>query len=172
VPMDFIILEMEEDMSTLIILRRPFLDAAWYCINVKNDKLCFDVDDEHVEVKASKFSSISGECHRIDVMDSLIQKTISSNDSHDPLEYCLLNDGTTRDENPEVAMCAQFLEASLLVNPTLAKVETLVHDEVPLLDEKRAPEIELKPLPSSLTYEFFGPNFTYSVIVNASLNAS
>jgi len=70
-------------------------------------------------------------------MDSLVQKTFSSNDFHDPLERCLLNDGTTWDENPEVAMCAQFLEASPIVNPALAKAETLIHDEAPLLDEKR-----------------------------------
>jgi len=34
-------------------------------------------------------------------------------------------------------MCAQFLEASPIVNPALAKAETLIHDEAPLLDEKR-----------------------------------
>ena len=64
-------------------------------IDVKNGKLSFDVDDGHVEfnlIKASKFPSISGEYHRIDIVDNLAQKTISNNDSHDPLEYCLLND--------------------------------------------------------------------------------
>jgi len=61
-------------------------------------------------IKASKFPSISGECLWINVADSLVQKIISNNDSHDPLEYCLLNDGTTRDENSKVAMCAQLLK--------------------------------------------------------------
>jgi len=42
----------------------------------------------------------------------------------------------------------------------------------PSFDKVQAPEVELKPLPSPLKYEFLGPNFTYAVIVNASLNAS
>ena len=112
-PIDFVILEIEADTHTPIILKRLFLATAWCCINVKNGKLFFDVDDEHVEfnfIKASKFPPVSSECHRIDVVDSLVQKTISNNDSHDPLEYCLLNDGTTRDENSKVAMCAQLLK--------------------------------------------------------------
>ena len=33
-----------------------------------------------------------------------------------------------------------------------------------------APKVELKPLPSTLRYEYLGPNQTYPVIVNASLN--
>jgi len=133
------------------------------------------VEDEHVEfnlIKPSKLSSISGECHRIDVVDRLVQRTISNNISHDPLEHCLLNYGTTNDENPDVPMCAQFLEASPQVYPTFGKLEVLVDDNGPLSNEKCAPEVELQPLPSSLKYQFLGPNSTYPVIVNASLNAS
>jgi len=133
VPIDFIILQMEEDMHTHIILGRPFLASTECHTDVKNGNLPFDVDDEHVEfnlIKASKFPSISGT--RIDVMDTLVQKTISNNDSHDPLKHCLLNDGSTQDESPKVAMYAQFLEASPLVSPTLAMMESLAHEEASL----------------------------------------
>jgi len=34
------------------------------------------------------------------------------------------------------------------------------------------PKVELKPLPSSVRYEFLRPNSTYLVIVNANLSAS
>jgi len=50
-------------------------------------------------------------------------------------------------------------------------VEILNVKEESLSDEEQAPKVELKPLPSSLRYEFLGPNSTYPVIVNASLNA-
>ena len=43
VPVDFVILEMEEDMRTPIILGRPFLATAGCRIDVKNGKLSFDV---------------------------------------------------------------------------------------------------------------------------------
>jgi len=82
---------------------------------VKNGKLSFDVGDEHVEFnlfKASKFPSISNECNMINAVDGLIRETVSNVVSNDCLEHVLSNDSTTKDENSEVAMCAQFLEAS------------------------------------------------------------
>jgi len=82
-----------------------------------------------------------------------------------------LYDSTTEDENPEAAMCAQYLEASPQVSSCQAKVKILKVEEEPLTDEKQAPRVELKPLPSSLRYEFLGPNSIYHVIVNVSLNA-
>ena len=84
----------------------------------------------------------------------------------------MLKDSTTKDENPEVAMCAQSLEASPPIPPSLAKVEPLKVENKPLSGEAQAPEIELKPPPSSLRREFLGPNSTYPMIVNVSLNAS
>ena len=81
VPVDFVILEMEEDMRTPIILDRPFFATARCQIDVKNGKLSFDVGYEHVEFnlfKASKFSFISDKCHMIDVVDGLIQETITN----------------------------------------------------------------------------------------------
>jgi len=43
IPIDFMILEMEEDMHTPIILGRPFMATAGCQIDVKNGKLYFDV---------------------------------------------------------------------------------------------------------------------------------
>jgi len=141
---------------------------------VQNGKLSFDMGDEHVEFnlfKASKFPSISDECNMINVVDGLIWKIVSNVVFNDSLEHLLLRDSTTKDENPEVAMCAQYLEASPQVLPYQAKVEILKIEEGPLTNEEQAPKGELKPLPSSLRYEFLGPNSTYPVIVNANLNA-
>ena len=54
VPVDFIIVEMEEDTRTSIFLGRPFLATARCCIDVKNCKLSFDVGDDHVEFNLFK----------------------------------------------------------------------------------------------------------------------
>jgi len=100
---DFVILEMEEDMRTPIILVRPFLATAGCRIDVKNGKLSFDVVDEHGEFNlftTSKFPSISDECHMTNVVNGLIRKTVSNVVSNDSLEHLLLNDSTTEDENP------------------------------------------------------------------------
>jgi len=58
---DFVILEIEEDTRTPIILGRPFLAITRCRIDVKNDKLSLNVGDDHVEFnlfKAFKFPSI------------------------------------------------------------------------------------------------------------------
>ena len=75
----------------------------------KNGKLSFDVGDDHVEFnlfKASKFPSISNECHMIDVFNGLAWETISNLESYGPLEHCMLNHSSTKDANPKIAMCA------------------------------------------------------------------
>jgi len=98
---------------------------------VKNDTLTFDVGDVHMEfnlLKATKFPSISDECNKIDMIDSLIQETASNINSNHPLEHLTLNNSTTEDENPEVAEYAQLLEASPAILPSSNKVE-LLHDE-------------------------------------------
>ena len=64
----------------------------------------------------------------------------------------MLNSSTTEDENPEVA--------------------ELQDKNKPSSNWAKVLEVELKPLPSSLTYEFLGPKSTYPVIVNANLNAT
>ena len=123
-------------------------------------------------LKAFKFPSISSECHRIDMINSLVQETLCNHDSNKPLKQCLLNDSFTKDENPEVAMCALFFKASPQVSPILTKVETLMIDVQPSSHEQHAPKVELKPLPPSLRYKFYGLDSTYPVIVNVSLSAS
>jgi len=149
---DFLILEMEGDTWTPIILGRPFLATARCRIDVKNGTLCFYVGNDHVEfnlLKAGKFPSISDECNKVDVVDSLIQETVFNLDSNDPFEHLMLNNSTTKDENPELAKCAQLPEASLPVPLSLAKVESLQDESKPLFDEVKAPNVELKPLPLS-----------------------
>ena len=46
---NFVILEMEKVMHTLIILRRPFLAIVECLIDEKKDKFSFDVGNDHVE---------------------------------------------------------------------------------------------------------------------------
>jgi len=175
VPVDFVILDMEGDIHNHIILGRPFLATTRCRIDVKNGKLCFNVGDDHLEFnlfKASTFPSLSDECHMIDMIYSLVWETVSNLDFNGHLEHCMLHYSAINDKNSEVAMCAQFLEASPQIPPIVAKVETLVNHEKPSFDEERAPEVELKSLSSSLRYEFLRPNFTYPVIINTSLSAS
>jgi len=109
VPVNFVILQMEENMRAPIIIGRSFLATTGCHINVRNGTLSFDVGDDHVEfnlLKAAKFPSISNEYNKIDVVDGLIRETTSNLDSNDPLEHLMLNNSTSEDENPSVSKCA------------------------------------------------------------------
>jgi len=151
------------------------LATAGCRIDVKNGTLSFDVGNYHVEfnlLKAAKFPSIFDECNKIDLVDGLIREIVSHINSNDPPEPLMLNNSTTESENPEVAKCAQLLKASPPILFFATKVESLQDESKPSSDEVKAPEVKLKPLPSSLWYEFLGPKSMFPVIVNANLNAT
>jgi len=167
IPADFVVMEMEEDNQIPILLGRPFLATAGAIIDVKHGKLAFNVGKETVEFELAKLMrspSIMDSCCMIDIIDCCVKE--SSSTTHDGLEMCLVNNAGTKLEGD-----AQAYEELLDKNHHVESlgVEELVEEE-PAPLPKEAPKVELKPLPSNLRYEFLGPNFTYPVIVNASLD--
>ncbi|XP_057996606.1 uncharacterized protein LOC131175924 [Hevea brasiliensis] len=70
---DFVVLEMEEDVRTPIILGRPFLATAGANIDVKNRKLKLKVGEEEIEFNLfqdSKISTVVNSCYRVDVIEN------------------------------------------------------------------------------------------------------
>jgi len=51
------------------------------------------------------------------VIDNLISEDITNHVCSDPLEHCLLDDGTSQGVNFDFTMCAHFFEASPQVSP-------------------------------------------------------
>ncbi|KEH26708.1 hypothetical protein MTR_6g471360 [Medicago truncatula] len=152
-----------------ILLGRPFLATAGAIIDVKNGKLAFNVGKDTVEfelAKLMKSPSIKDSCCMIDIVDHCVKECSLSSTTNDGLEVCLVNNAGTKLEGG-----AQAYEELLDKNPPMEglSVEELVNEE-PTPIPKGAPKVELKPLPSNLKYEFLGPNSTYPVIVNASLD--
>ena len=113
-----------------------------------------------------KSPSIKDSCCMIDIIDHCVKEWSLASPTHDGLEMCLINNAGTRLEGD-----AQAYEELLDRSPPIEGlgIEELVEEEVVPLP-KEAPKVELKPLPPNLRYEFLGPNSTYHVIVNASLN--
>ncbi|CAN6567550.1 unnamed protein product [Malus baccata var. baccata] len=73
-PADFMVLDMDEDLTTPIILGRPFLATARTLINVEAGTLTFRVEDQTVVFKLFEASIHSGdkqECMRVDALDGL-----------------------------------------------------------------------------------------------------
>ncbi|KAK0595310.1 hypothetical protein LWI29_005505 [Acer saccharum] len=75
-PVDFVILEMEEDVEIPLLLGRPFLKTAGALIDVKEDKMTLRVGDEHVVFnmkKAAKRPMEVDRCLKIDLVEPLVE---------------------------------------------------------------------------------------------------
>ena len=74
IPVDFVVLDMEEDAHIPIILGRPFLHTAGAVIDVKNGRLALSVGDDKVTFNlntAMKRPMIEQSCYSIDTTSKL-----------------------------------------------------------------------------------------------------
>ncbi|CAN6697978.1 unnamed protein product [Malus baccata var. baccata] len=87
-PADFMVLDMDEDLTTPIILGRPFLATARTLIDVEAKTLTFRVKDQTVVFKLFEASIHSGdkqECMRVDALDGLPSTEFMNRSSTDHL---------------------------------------------------------------------------------------
>ncbi|XP_073154074.1 uncharacterized protein [Henckelia pumila] len=73
-PVDFVVLDMEEDLDIPLILGRPFLATGKALIDVQKGELLLRVGEEKISFdvfNALKFSQNNEECFQLDVVDSL-----------------------------------------------------------------------------------------------------
>ncbi|XP_021685049.2 uncharacterized protein LOC110668204 [Hevea brasiliensis] len=106
---DFIVLEMEDDVQIPIILGRPFLASARAIIDVKNGRLTFKVGYEEVEFnlfRAMKHKLEPNKCLRVDIIDKLVKEEFHKRHLEDPLEACLVHNHIVDNENTEITVCA------------------------------------------------------------------
>ncbi|XP_057545987.1 uncharacterized protein LOC130824979 [Amaranthus tricolor] len=71
-PVDFVILDMKEDLQISIILGTPFLHTAGAIIDVKSDKLTLCVGDDNITFKLNNFPKspmLEEKCFSIGVVD-------------------------------------------------------------------------------------------------------
>ncbi|CAM8935245.1 unnamed protein product [Rhodiola kirilowii] len=148
---DFVVLEMEEDNEIPILLGRPFLYTAGAIFDTTKGSITMRVGDEEVEFnleKAQKGPSSTMTCNYLDLVDTYEVYDVPN----------LLMDEIDLDyELPKRVDCWAILNDN--------------NEEDAQSDKgKESCSVELKPLPTSLRYEFLGPNSTSPIIVNASLN--
>ncbi|CAM8880202.1 unnamed protein product [Rhodiola kirilowii] len=153
IPGDFVVLEMEEDNEIPILLGRPFLYTAGAIFDTTKGSITMRVGDEEVEFnleKAQKGPSSTMTCNYLDLVDTYEVYDVPN----------LLMDEIDLDyELPKRVDCWAILNDNGEGDTQSDK-------------GKESCSVELKPLPTSLRYEFLGPNSTSPIIVNASLNAN
>ncbi|XP_052181995.1 uncharacterized protein LOC127794785 [Diospyros lotus] len=90
-PMDFIVLEMEEDREIPLILGRPFLVTNKGLIDLEQGKLTLRIGSEEVNFnvfQTSKGLNHDDSCLRIDVLDDCVDEYVDG--LHEPLDEELL----------------------------------------------------------------------------------
>ncbi|XP_071933957.1 uncharacterized protein [Coffea arabica] len=173
IPVDFVVLDMEEYISMPIILGRPFLATAGTIIDVKNGKLKFQVGEEEVEFNLNemeKYPSFTNHAYSIGTIDKLTQEMSQVNLDLDPLEHCLMSLGKQEDVCEEIEELAKYLDFQAPYKRGNLYESLGQGKGFSQPSEIEPPRLELKPLPTHLRYEFLGENKTLPVIVSADLD--
>ncbi|XP_074314593.1 uncharacterized protein LOC141649816 [Silene latifolia] len=171
IPCDFFVMDMPEDYNVPIILGRPCLATGGAMIDVKSGKLSLQVGEDRVEFelhKSMEAPSLGDTCCIVDILENPMEEHDPKASSMDPLETCLVSGYEVDDKDVETLAYVWMLD-SAPIHEQAPKFEML---EVGKKEESSTPPptVELKPLPSSLKYEFLGDNSTFPVIINSALD--
>ncbi|XP_058005415.1 uncharacterized protein LOC131181384 [Hevea brasiliensis] len=105
ISIDFVVLEMEEDVQIPIILGRPFLTTTGVIISVKNGQLTLKLREEEVEFNLFRVmihKSKSDKCLRVNIIDKLVEEIFQKRYPEDPLKACIVHSNTVDNENKEI----------------------------------------------------------------------
>ena len=156
IPMDFVVLEMEEDMEVPIISGRPFIATGQGLIDVKNRELTLRVGDEEVKfnlIKNVRFvDDDKGTCMRVDSLIPSIDDVLHDMIERDLLEQCLTESLSLKDLDFEHPYAIQEISGTILA---IDKNESSVEVEE---EKKTHDELVLKEFLENLRYEFLGEN--------------
>ncbi|GAB2270232.1 hypothetical protein Dimus_038831 [Dionaea muscipula] len=134
IPIDFVVIEMEEDLEVPIILRRPFFATVGVIFDVKNGKLTFEVENEKVKFNlfnSLKYPSVTNHVMSVDVTNESMSEIFRE-----------IREGLVEEDVPQVH---SMFTPRRPYYEELGKVKPL-----PPPSYEQAPTLELKPLPSHL----------------------
>ncbi|XP_015944811.1 uncharacterized protein LOC107469940 [Arachis duranensis] len=150
---DFVVLDMEEEVKTSIILGRPFLATARAIIDVQKGELVLRLHEAKMVFNVIKEMSYPkeaiSECMMVDTIENMVQRVIEEEQYEE-----------TQEQDQQVS-CGEL--------PLEAMDKSIMMDK-PSKRKLKAPKLELKILPPSLKYSYLGDNNTYPVIISSNLN--
>ncbi|TQD72562.1 hypothetical protein C1H46_041907 [Malus baccata] len=104
-PADFVVLDMDEDLHTPIILGRPFMATARTLIDVEAGTLTLRVQDQSVVFnlfEAAKHPAKQQDCMRTDVLDNMVQDSFYASSNTDQMLHVLQGEIGTDSEDDGV----------------------------------------------------------------------
>lgn len=168
-PVDFVVVNMEEDRDVPLILGRPFMKTSRMMIDIDDGLMKVRVQDEEVTFnlfEAMKHPKDKHDVFRIDATEEEIKGVTHQVHISNSLERSLIGAYNVLSESEE-----KEIETFLNELETCGEIGKK-EEEVEELDvEKRIEEqkLELKMLPPHLKYVFLGDDFTKPVIISSAL---
>ena len=164
-PMDFVVLDMEEDKAAPIILGNPFLATGQALIDVKNGELTLRVGDDQVKFnlyKGMDFPSNENASYmRIDALIPSQEETLYDFGKRSSLEQCLTKSFSTE------KLDIEDLSSTLELIETMLAFEMIEENFVLQEEKKTLDDLVLKELPKGLKYAFLGSNETKPVMISS-----
>ncbi|XP_019431676.1 PREDICTED: uncharacterized protein LOC109338812 [Lupinus angustifolius] len=169
-PIDFVIMDMEEDTEVPLILGRPFMKTARVIIDVDDGNL--KVREQVQEVNFNVFEVMQHpkdkqHCFRVDVIEDLLMIDNIHLSSRRPLEKVLIGEieGNSSEEDKLIKTCMAELDT-----PRKGKSEQIHIEELVKEKKDEVPKVELKLLPSHLKYVFLDDGSQKPVIISCALS--
>jgi len=168
-PVDFVVMDIEEDVDVPLILGRPFMRTTKVIIDVDKGKLKVCVENEEVSFnvfEAMKHPKDTKSCFIIDVIEEECGNKMTSLSSHDVLLQVItksIEELFELGDTEAFALAKELYQAKELVQKTENR-EILGAENV-ILEES----VELKALPPHLKYSFLEGNAKKPVILSNSL---
>ncbi|GJU59675.1 reverse transcriptase domain-containing protein [Tanacetum coccineum] len=179
-PVDFVILEMEEDSKVLLILGQPFLHTADAVIRVKHKQLNLGVETErmifNIDFAMKHSYSNDDTCFSIDVIDEILEDFDALLDEGSKILHSI--EGTHLEEE----IFAEFDEFMAMTadensdsesdteEPPFEKITINTDYKIKTSLEEPPMDLELKPLPDNLEYVFLEEPSFLPVIISSQLS--
>ncbi|XP_022041040.1 uncharacterized protein LOC110943611 [Helianthus annuus] len=174
-PVDFVILDMDEDSEVPLILGRPFLATTRALIDVYDGKLTLRVDEDEVTFDIQRSMRHTQQhddtLYFIDTFMSHVGGLLSEIYGRDASDT---HDASVDDQGSEVTELDVEQDPLLQAtepSPRFEVFEVIEEEEIPKErpSVEAPPPLELKELPSHLEYAFLGEGSQLPVIISAGL---
>src|SRR5256886_7154548 len=156
-PIDFVVLDMEEDRGIPLILERPFLRTGRTLIDVHGGKLILRVGEDKIEFNFQNSIKYPPEVDSCWAIQEIEDEPANPEVLREPLERCLMNaiiDEEDIDDEDIKEMVREL--RSLPIHPQPRKRELPEFKAGVEQATKEPPKLELKQLPTHLRYAYLG----------------
>ena len=170
-PMDFVIMDIEEDEEIPLIPGRTFILTTKCVVDMRNKNLELSMDGQKVTFnlfEAIKHPNNNKPCFKMKAVEKEADHAMQHLTTYSPLDKALINavDCLTNEEEKDLKAYLEDLERLKEIHAGEDTVEALKEDSPP---EK--PKLELKTLPMHLKYAFLEENEVKSVVISINLSA-